>query len=72
MVVTGGEPLLARQIEELTDKLKQSGAHVTIETAATIYKPFTADLISMSPKLANSTPWKRAGANLPRCMNSAV
>ncbi len=61
MVVTGGEPLLARQIEELTDKLKQSGAHVTIETAATIYKPIAADLISLSPKLANSTPWKKAG-----------
>ena len=39
VVITGGEPLLARQLQELTDKLKQSGAHVTIETAATIYKP---------------------------------
>ncbi|HVO96271.1 MAG TPA: hypothetical protein VMT22_25665, partial [Terriglobales bacterium] len=32
----------------------------TVETAATIYKPIAADLISMSPKLANSTPWKKA------------
>lgn len=61
VVITGGEPLLARQIEELTGELKRSGAHVTIETAATIYKPIAADLISMSPKLGNSTPWKRAG-----------
>ena len=66
VVVTGGEPLLARQIEELTDKLKQSGAHLTIETAATIYKPLAADLISMSPKLANSTPWKKAGGKFAK------
>jgi len=66
VVVTGGEPLLARQIEELTDKLKQSGAHVTIETAATIYKPIAADLLSLSPKLANSTPWKKAGGKFAK------
>ena len=60
VVVTGGEPLLAPEIEELTQELKRNGAHVTIETAATIFKPVACDLISMSPKLANSTPWKRA------------
>ena len=59
VVITGGEPLLAREIEELTNQLKQRGAHITIETAATIFKPMVCDLISMSPKLANSTPWKR-------------
>lgn len=66
VVVTGGEPLLARQIEELTGKLKQAGGHVTVETAATIYKPVAADLISMSPKLANSTPWKKARGGFAR------
>ena len=65
-MITGGEPLLARQIQELTDELKQSGAHVTIETAATIYKPIAADLISLSPKLANSTPWKKAGGKFAK------
>ena len=60
VVITGGEPLLAAEIGELTRQLKQRGAHITIETAATIYQPLTADLISMSPKLANSTPWKKA------------
>ena len=60
VVITGGEPLLAREIEELTKQLKGMGAHVTIETAATIFKPVACDLVSMSPKLANSTPWKRA------------
>jgi 7-carboxy-7-deazaguanine synthase len=60
VVITGGEPLLAPEIEELARELKMRGAHITVETAATIYKPIACDLMSMSPKLANSTPWKRA------------
>ena len=59
VVITGGEPLLAPDIEELTFELKQRGSHITIETAATIFKPLAGDLISLSPKLANSTPWKK-------------
>jgi 7-carboxy-7-deazaguanine synthase len=59
VVITGGEPLLAHEIEELSAKLKKAGAHVTIETAATIFKPVICDLISMSPKLSNSTPWQK-------------
>ncbi len=58
-VVTGGEPLLAQEIEALTQSLKREGLHVTIETAATVFKPVECDLMSMSPKLLNSTPWKR-------------
>ena len=77
VVITGGEPLLAPQIDELTEGLKQRGAHLTIETAATLFKPVSADLISMSPKLANSTPWKRAGGKFApmherRRLNPAV
>jgi 7-carboxy-7-deazaguanine synthase len=60
VVITGGEPLLAPDIAELAEQLKRDGAHITIETAATIFKPVTADLLSMSPKLANSTPWAKA------------
>jgi 7-carboxy-7-deazaguanine synthase len=60
IVLTGGEPLLAGKIEQLTAELKFLGAHITIETAATIFKPVTCDLVSMSPKLAHSTPWRRA------------
>ena len=60
VVVTGGEPLLAPDIEDLTVQLKQRGAHITVETAATIFKPLAGDLISLSPKLANSTPWQRS------------
>lgn len=59
VVVTGGEPLLAHEIEELTAGLKRRGYHITVETAATIFKPVICDLISMSPKLSNSTPRKR-------------
>jgi len=59
IVITGGEPLLAAEIQELAAALKRAGAHITIETAATIFKPVACDLVSLSPKLANSTPWKR-------------
>lgn len=59
VVVTGGEPLLSPEIEELTSKLKKRSYHITIETAATIFKPVVCDLASLSPKLSNSTPWKR-------------
>jgi 7-carboxy-7-deazaguanine synthase len=60
VVITGGEPLLAPDIQDLTVQLKQRGAHITVETAATIFKPLAGDLISLSPKLANSTPWQRS------------
>ncbi|HXG50408.1 MAG TPA: 7-carboxy-7-deazaguanine synthase QueE [candidate division Zixibacteria bacterium] len=58
-VITGGEPLIARDIEALASRLKDLCFHVTIETAATLFKPVACDLLSISPKLANSTPWKR-------------
>ena len=61
VVITGGEPLLAAEIEALSRVLKLSGRHVTVETAGTIFKPIHCDLISLSPKLANSTPWRRQG-----------
>jgi len=61
VVVTGGEPLLAPEIEALCRELKESGRHITIETAGTIFKPIGCDLMSVSPKLANSTPWRRQG-----------
>ena len=60
IVVTGGEPFLAADIEALTAQLKLLGSHITIETAATLFKPVDCDLVSMSPKLANSIPWRRA------------
>ncbi len=66
VVVTGGEPLLAPEIEELTTKLKQTNYHITIETAATVFKPAACNLVSMSPKLSNSTPWRREKGQFAR------
>jgi 7-carboxy-7-deazaguanine synthase len=61
VVVTGGEPLLAPEIEPLCRGLREAGYHVTIETAGTVFKPVACDLVSLSPKLANSTPRHRDG-----------
>lgn len=55
-VITGGEPMLFAPVVPLTHALKQRGIHVTIETAGTVYQPVACDLMSISPKLANSTP----------------
>jgi len=56
VVVTGGEPMIARGIVELTHGLRARGRHITIETAGTVFAPVECDLMSISPKLANSTP----------------
>ena len=56
VVVTGGEPMIAPEIVELTGKLRARGLHITIETAGTVYKALACDLMSISPKLAHSTP----------------
>lgn len=57
VVVTGGEPMIAKGIHELTSQLKEIGKHITIETAATILpEGIACDLASLSPKLSNSTP----------------
>ena len=56
VVVTGGEPMIAREIMELTRGLRARGLHITIETAGTVFAPVACDLMSISPKLANSTP----------------
>lgn len=58
-VVTGGEPLIAKHLEELLFALKARGVHITIETAGTVaptFDPALVDLWSVSPKLASSTP----------------
>jgi 7-carboxy-7-deazaguanine synthase len=56
VVITGGEPMIAPEIVELTRAISGLGRHITIETAGTVYAPVTCDLMSISPKLANSTP----------------
>src|SRR5579884_658963 len=59
VVVTGGEPLTAAGVEELCDGLRRRGCHITVETAAVVFKPVACDLASLSPKLSNSTPHRR-------------
>jgi 7-carboxy-7-deazaguanine synthase len=59
VVLTGGEPMIAPQIGELSRALRARGLHITIETAGTVFSPVACDLMSISPKLANSTPWQR-------------
>jgi 7-carboxy-7-deazaguanine synthase len=67
VVLTGGEPMLPRDVNELCEAIHKSGFHITIETAGTIDRDLVCDLMSISPKLKNSTPTvervgnKRAG-----------
>jgi 7-carboxy-7-deazaguanine synthase len=56
VVFTGGEPMIARGAVELTQGFRAAGLHITVETAGTVYTPVACDLMSISPKLANSTP----------------
>lgn len=60
-VVTGGEPMIAPQIAELTERLRHAGMHITIETAGTVFQRLACDLMSISPKLKNSVPTERDG-----------
>lgn len=60
-VLTGGEPMIFPEAVELTRRLKEASVHLTIETAGTVYQPVVCDLMSISPKLANSTPLEREG-----------
>ena len=59
VVVTGGEPMIQHDMVPLTQRLKDLDLHITIETAGTVYQPVICDLMSISPKLANSTPTQR-------------
>lgn len=64
VVVTGGEPMIAKSIREFITRLQAQRKHVTIETAGTVPPDgLRVDLASISPKLANSTPTEdKAGA----------
>src|ERR1700677_772136 len=49
VVVTGGETMIQQDIVQLTQRLKDLGLHIPIETAGTVYQPVTCDLMSISP-----------------------
>ena len=61
VVLTGGEPMIAPQVEALTSAFRDAGLHITTETAGTVFAPIACDLMSISPKLSNSTPLTRDG-----------
>ncbi len=56
VILTGGEPMLQREIVELCADLHAAKFHITMETAGTIDHKLDCDLMSISPKLSNSTP----------------
>ena len=66
VVITGGEPMLLAELIPLAAGLRQAGRHITVETAGTLYLPVACDLMSISPKMANSTPPKERDARWHR------
>lgn len=58
VVITGGEPLIQRDLARLVDGLRERGDRfITIETAGTLYDEAVApDFFSISPKLRHSEP----------------
>ncbi len=57
IVITGGEPMVNSDLPKLARQLKTLGKHITIETAGIAYiADMPCDLMSISPKLSNSTP----------------
>lgn len=57
VVITGGEPMIFSDLAPLTRSLEALGKHVTIETAGTVDQDVSCHLMSISPKLSNSTPY---------------
>lgn len=56
VVLTGGEPMLFDAMEGVAQGCRDQGRTITVETAGTIYRNIACDLMSISPKLAHSTP----------------
>ena len=50
VVLTGGEPMIAKEVRVLAAAIKELGRHLTIETAATVApEGIACDLSSLSP-----------------------
>jgi len=58
IVITGGEPMMQRNLPDFVNALKDRGNKVTVETNGTIWNPdVKPDLFSVSPKTSNSIPY---------------
>ena len=56
-VISGGEPLLQKDLAKVIAGLKTQGHFITVETAGTLFESeVRPDFFSISPKLANSRP----------------
>jgi len=57
IVITGGEPMINSELPKLVKQLRDFSKHITIETAGIAFiQDLACDLMSISPKLSNSTP----------------
>ena len=56
VVLAGGEPMLFAELVPICRHLKEAGRIITIETAGTLHLSLACDLMSISPKLSNSSP----------------
>jgi 7-carboxy-7-deazaguanine synthase len=61
IVLTGGEPMMFKELPALAQRLGAAGHHVTVETAGTLWMEMPMNLASISPKLSNSVPTHREG-----------
>ena len=57
LVITGGEPMVLDGLGEFIRPFAEAGMHITIETSGIRFvSDLPCDLMSISPKLSNSTP----------------
>ena len=57
LIITGGEPMTNPELPYLLKALDRENLHITIETSGIKFVPdLPCDLMSISPKLSNSTP----------------
>ena len=45
VVITGGEPMIAKDLTELCQKIRSGGFHITIETAGTVFQEIDCQLL---------------------------
>ncbi len=56
LIITGGEPMIQKNLHFLIDELKTLNYYITLETNGTLAKHLNLDFVSISPKLKSSTP----------------